>query len=346
MRLRLLLLALALTSTGVFAAPDGARLFSRHCAVCHGLEGEGGVGVPLALPSFLANVSDEFLFKTIRHGRPGRVMPAFRTLSDAQISAIVGHIRGWMPEGSEVALHADEPVEGDAGRGKALFAQHCAECHGEKGQGGPGTGVTFSRPRDLPIMPPALNNPGFLAAASDQMIKATLMEGREGTPMSSFLEQGLSEGDIDDLVAYVRNFGKNPKQWQPPEVAEPVMEMESPYSLDETVESIKRAAVGRNFRVIRVQTLEDGLVPEGEENRKQVIVYFCNFSLINEALGLDPRVGLFMPCRVTAIEQDGVVKVMATNPRYLARLYNNAELDAACGRMYETYRAILEEATL
>lgn len=348
MGLRNLLLALTLvsTSTAAFAAPDGDRLFARHCAACHGMEGEGGVGVPLALPSFLTNVSDEFLFKTIRNGRPGRVMPAFRTLSDAQIQAIVGHIRGWMPAGSKGIPHGDGKVTGRAENGKVLFAEHCASCHGENGEGGAGTGVTFSRPRDLPIMPPALNNPGFLAAASDQMIKATLMEGREGTPMVSFLKQGLSETDINDIVAYVRSFEEHPKQWQPPQVEDLVLEMESSYSLEETVENIKRAAVGKNFRVIRVQTLESGLVPAEQENKKQIVVYFCNFSFINRALSLDPRVGLFMPCRVTAIEQDGVVKIMAINPRYLSRLYNNAELDESCRTMYDTYYAILEEATL
>ena len=75
-----------------------------------------------------------------------------------------------------------------------------------EGEGGKGTGVTFSRRRDLPIIAPALNNPGFLAAASDEMIRHTLVYGREGTPMRSFLVQGLSEQDIDDLVSYVRSF--------------------------------------------------------------------------------------------------------------------------------------------
>jgi len=346
MGLRLVLLALVLTSTAAVAAPDGARLFDRHCAACHGQQGEGGVGVPLALPSFLAAVSDEFLFETIRNGRPGRVMPAFRTLSDAQIGAIVEHIRGWMPDGARAAARSMEPVKGSAAHGKALFAKHCASCHGENGEGGAGTGVTFSRPRDLPIMAPALNNPGFLAAASDQMIKATLMEGRKGTPMASFLEQGLSERDIDDLVAYVRGFEEHPKEWSPPRVEDMVLEMESAYSLEQTVTNIKRAAVGHNFRIIRTQNLENGLVPEEEESGKQVIVYFCNFKFINEALSLDPRVGLFMPCRVTAVERDGVVKIMAINPKYLSRLYNNAELDEACQRMYDNYVAIIEEATL
>lgn len=341
-----LFIAIALTITSAAAAaPDGARLYAQNCAVCHGESGTGGVGVPLALPAFLAGVDDNYLRETIRRGRPGRVMPAFTRLSEAEIEAIVGHIRGW--QDGEAPTFPAGKVAGDPKKGGALFAQHCAACHGAQGQGGHGTGVTFSRPRDLPIIAPALNNSGFLAAASDAMIKATLMHGREGTPMVSFLEQGLTETDIDDLVSYVRSFEATAAQPAPPAEPEPAMlVMESPYTLEETVEAVKRAAVGKNFRLIRDQYLEDGLFAEDELNTRQVMVYFCNFQFLYDALALDPRVGLFLPCRVTVVERDDKVLVMSINPKRLSHLFNNAELDRACDEMYQLYAEILEEATL
>ena len=192
------------------AAPDGSQLFRTHCAVCHGDKGDGGVGVPLALPAFLESVDDAFLHRTIRLGRPGRVMPAFTKLSDAQIEAIVSHIRGW--SGKPAPEFSDAPVKGDPQKGKTLYASYCASCHGANGEGGKGTGVTFSRKRDLPIIAPALNNPGFLAAASDAMIQHTLLFGREGTPMRSFLVQGLTETDIDNLVSHVRSFAQHTRR--------------------------------------------------------------------------------------------------------------------------------------
>lgn len=328
-----------------WAAPDGAALYAQHCAACHGHTGHGGVGVPLALPQFLVSVDDTFLRQTIREGRPGRVMPSFRYLDDAQVEAIVHHVRGWMPAGRQVDI-PQATIRGDAGRGRALYAQHCAACHGANGEGGHGTGVTFSRPRDLPIIAPALNNPGFLHAASDAMIKATLMKGREGTPMVSFLERGLSEQDIDDIVSFVRAFAAAPLTWQPGNDDTPVLAAESPYSLEETVENVKRAALGKNFRIIREQHLEDGLFPPEQVNGRQVIIYFCNFNFINQALTLDPRVGLFMPCRVTVVEQEGKVSLMTINPKYLSRLFNNSELDKPCEEMHRVYQGILEEATL
>ena len=200
----------------------------------------------------------------------------------------------------------------------------------------------------MPIIAPALNNHGFLAAVSDEMIRHTLQYGREGTPMRSFLVQGLSEQDIDDLVSYVRSF--EAQQASPDrssvEIAETVIVAESSYTLEETVDNLKMALDGQNFILIRTDTLEHGLVPEGEENQQEVILHFCNFSFLYDALKVDPRVGMFLPCRVTVIEKDDKVTVSAINPLYLSRLFNNAELDEFCKQMYGLYSAIIEDATL
>jgi cytochrome c oxidase cbb3-type subunit 3 len=342
----LLFLVTLLGATVARADADGARLYELNCSACHGINGGGGVGVPLALPAFLHAVDDAFLFTTIREGRPGRIMPAHPSLSDEQVRAIIAHLRSWVADTPPAPLQEYAPVKGDAARGKVLYGGYCASCHGANGEGGHGTGVTFSRPRELPIMPPALNNPGFLRAASDAMIKRTLMEGRVGTPMRSFLTLGLSEQNIDDIVTYVRSFEQTPIHWHFAELEEPVIMLDSDYSLEETVENIKRAALGKNFRIIRVQNLEDGFFPEEQQNKRQVVVYFCNFGFINQALSLDPRIGLFMPCRITVVEEPDGVRMMAINPRYLSRVYNNAELDQACTHMFNIYTEIMEEASL
>jgi cytochrome c oxidase cbb3-type subunit 3 len=337
-----ILCVLLLAAAGTQAEPRGAALYAQHCSACHGDAGMGGVGVPIALPSFLAGVTDDYLFKTIQLGRPGRVMPAFHQLSPDEISAIVTHIRelGGVPEPELPEVR----VQGDPVRGQSLYARHCAKCHGANGEGGRGTGVTFSRPRDLPIIAPALNNSGFQQAASDAMIRHTLIHGRAGTPMISFIEAGLSEQDIDDIITHLRGLTPEP----PIEDAEAaIMVVDSPYDLDGTVENLRQAVISKNFRIIREQTLEDGLRPEGQDSKKEVILYFCNFNFLNEALTIDPRVGLFLPCRITAVEDaDGGVRLMAINPLRLSDLFNNRELDAACKEMHTIYRDLLEEATL
>lgn len=326
------------------AAPDGKALFNKHCSACHGSEGKGGVGVPLSLPSFINSVSNEYLNRTIRVGRPGRIMPAFPQLSDAQVKAIVSHVRSWtdMP----MVKFDPTPVTGDKKRGKELFLKRCAQCHGEDGKGGKGTGVTFSRKRDLPIIAPALNNSGFLASASDMMIKNTLIHGREGTPMVSLLKAGLKEKDIDDVVAYVRSFQKPETASISDENGDAAIIVDSLYSFEETIENLKQAIENQNFKLIRTDYLEHGFVDEGKENKKQVVMHFCNFNFLFEALSIDPRVGLFLPCRVTIIEREGKVQMMTINPMQLSKLFNNDGLNDACKAMTETYESILEDASL
>ncbi|ROR34404.1 c-type cytochrome [Inmirania thermothiophila] len=330
---------LLLAAAAAAAAPDGAALYGRHCAACHGDDGSGGVGVPLALPDFLATMTDRYLAETVRRGRPGRVMPAFPELSEEEVAAIVAHVRrlGGVP----APRYAPRPARGDAARGARLYARH-----GAAGEGGRGTGVAFARPRDLPVVPPALANPGFAASVSDEELRATLLRGRRGTPMPAAADLGLSGEDVEDLVAHLRRLGSAAAPRAAGRDEPALLEAESAIGLEETVEAVKRAVVGQNFRLIRVQYLDQGLVPEGTEDRRRVIVYFCNFAFLYEALAIDPRVGLFLPCRVTVVADGDRVRVMAVNPKRLSVLFNNAELDAACARMAEIYRAILEEATL
>lgn len=328
------------------AAPDGARLFSQNCAVCHGEKGSGGIGVPLALPSFQATISDDYIRKSIRTGRLGRIMPAFTRISDEEVEAVVKYVRAWNK--AKPMTYANTPVAGNPSHGKQLFAQYCAACHGATGEGGKGTGVTFSRPRDLPIMAPALHNPGFLASAPDAMIKHTLMTGREGTPMVSFLKHGLKEKDINDIVSYVRSFEKEPtaKNASVPDPGRAVLTVDSPYDLQTTIENVKKAAASNNYLLIREQPLTAGLLPEGKEDPKQYIVYFCNFDFLNQALATDPRVGLFLPCRITIVERNGKVSLMTVNPKRLSKIFNNSELNEMCEQMTRQYLAIMEEATL
>lgn len=329
-----------------FAGHDGEHIYLQNCVACHGYNGSGGMGVPLSLPDFLATASNDYLYKTIRNGRPGRVMPAFKHLSDDDVDTLISYIRSWSD--SIPPKYSQTPIKGDAVNGNKLFQEHCAECHGETGMGGAGTGVTMSRPRKLPILAPALNNAGFLASASDEMIKRTLIKGRKGTPMVSYLKEGLSEQDINDVVAHVRSYeGQTPVSEESAEIEPAVIINESPYSVEETVKNLENAVTSMNFRLIRIQNLDSGLTEEGKEDKKQVIIYSCNFNVLDQALKIDPRVGLFLPCRVTVSEQeDGKVLVIYANPKRMKEVYNNNELDNMCTEMKTVYEEMVDEALL
>lgn len=338
---------LLLIGTGLAqAAPDGRELYIEHCAACHQMEGEGGIGLPLPAVK-LADVTDDYLHKTIRLGRPGRVMPAFQRMSDAQIDSIVRFLR--QRSETVAAVFGDEPVVGDAEHGQALYTEHCVKCHGEDGSGeGKGTGVTESRERSFLVMPASISNPGFLASATDQMIHRVIEVGRKSSGMPAFGHGKLEPKDIDDLVAYVRAFEQ---QQSPPEPLDPderpAHVYESPYDFDTTVTNVKAALTGANFRIFPDRLLEQGLVDEFSVNPRQVGVRFCNFNVLYGMLKIEPRLGIVLPCRITIMERpDGQVMLVVPNLRVVSRWFNNDELTELWDRMEETFVSIIEEVTL
>jgi len=98
--------------------------------------------------------------------------------------------------------------------------------------------------------------------------------------------------------------------------------------------------------VVREQYFEQGLAAAGGENPRRIILYFCNFAFLDEALAIDPRVGLFLPCRITLVETEHGVQVMSINPKHLSQLFNSQALDKACEQMHDLFEEIMEEATL
>ncbi len=332
-------------SATAFSSDRGASLYAENCAICHADNGKGGMGIPLSLKSFLDSASNEYLRQTIRLGRPGRIMPSYYWMSEDDIDAIIQYISGWRT--SPAPVWSNFEFKGDIKAGASLYQSHCASCHGKKAEGGTGSGMRFSRPRDLPITAPSLNNQGFLNSVPDQMLQHIILNGRDGTPMPDAKSLGLNKRDVYNLVSFIRSLqadqltSKSLYHSEPPSII-----VDSPYSFDETVENIKRAITGSNFVLIRDQDLLDGFDTRPLEGTRQKIIYFCNFSFLYEALKIDPRVGMFLPCRITVTEADGKVQMMSINPKHLSQLFNNSDLDQSCDEMYELYSGILEDASL
>ena len=337
---------LLLVAQPLAAAPDGQALYRTHCAACHQFDGDGGVGLPLTSDK-LEDVSDDYLRRSIRLGRPGRVMPAYQRMSDAQIDAIVRYLRE--RSGTQEIAFGDEPVNGDPKKGARVYEEHCLECHGEDGEGeGEGTGVTLSRERAFLVMPASISNPGFLASASDRLIHHSVSVGRKSSGMPAYGRGKLSPDEIDDVVAYVRSFESRQTPVAPlAEDERPTHLYDSPYDFDTTVANVKAALSGANFRIFPDRLLEQGLIDEFSVNTRQVGVRFCNFSLLYGMLKIEPRLGVVLPCRITVIERpDGQVVLAVPNLRVVSRWFNNAELVDLWDRMEESFGLIIEEATL
>ena len=89
---------------------------------------------------------------------------------------------------------------GDAQKGKALYEQSCAVCHGAQGKGDSPTGK-------LLMPPPANLTSAATQKKSDAEIVQIITNGKPPSAMPAFKGQ-LSEQQILDAVAYVRSLVK------------------------------------------------------------------------------------------------------------------------------------------
>jgi cytochrome c oxidase cbb3-type subunit 3 len=85
---------------------------------------------------------------------------------------------------------------GDKIAGKSGFEKHCAECHGDNGEG---------------LTAPGLNGQEFLSAGSNGYILATITIGRGGTNMPAWGYENdentlLTAKERQDITAYIRSW--------------------------------------------------------------------------------------------------------------------------------------------
>jgi mono/diheme cytochrome c family protein len=182
---------------------DGASLFGVFCAACHGSGGSGrkfptllSTFPAIGEPEFLAIADDNFLRKTLMNGRPGRRMPAWGTkdggLRSEEIDAVIKYLRSLEPTAPTFESVEAAPI--DEQHGKQLFADRCAPCHGDKGEGSA-------------VAPPlaAADNP---VTHDDNRIFGTLTVGVAGTAMGSFRQ--LDASSLHSLIAAVRALSPTP----------------------------------------------------------------------------------------------------------------------------------------
>ncbi|HYF08539.1 MAG TPA: cytochrome-c oxidase, cbb3-type subunit III [Acetobacteraceae bacterium] len=179
-----------------FAVAGGRGLFANTCAACHGA---GGQGAPGGFPSL---ADDEWIWggtlaaiqHTIQHGiRAGESddqrqsqMPAFGAgvLTAAQIGDTAEFVLSLSSRAHDAAA---------AERGRALYAENCASCHGERGTGNRELGA------------PSLADQVWLYGGDRASITRSIAQARGGV-MPSW--QGrLDPAAVNMLTVYVHQLG-------------------------------------------------------------------------------------------------------------------------------------------
>jgi cytochrome c oxidase cbb3-type subunit 3 len=159
----------------------GQRLFLNHCAQCHAADGGGSRGFPnLTDRDWLWGGDPATIKATITDGRTG-VMPPFGAVLREQGVKDVAHYVLSLSGGASDSIRT--------ARGKPLFAQSCAACHGADGKGNPALGA------------PNLTDRIWLYGSGEAAIIETITHGRSNQMPAH--KGFLSEPKIHLLTGYV-----------------------------------------------------------------------------------------------------------------------------------------------
>jgi len=117
------------------AVARGAKLYTQHCAGCHGATAKGGPGAPDLVRSLLV-LDDEkgiLIAPVLREGRPDKGMPK-PNLTEPQIADIVAwlHVQTYQA-GHRVTYEFKDVVTGNAKKGEEYFNANCGSCHSPTG---------------------------------------------------------------------------------------------------------------------------------------------------------------------------------------------------------------------
>ncbi len=174
---------------------QGAELFKKDCAGCHGATGRGDgfvAQVLLRKPKDLASTrySLVLLSQVLWNGKRGTAMPAWRTLPQQDLSALAAYVLSFHP-----IAKADEVSPESLQRGNLVFQQNCAPCHGAAGDGkGAAASTLIPEPANF-----RLKQPNF------DYILHVLSDGIPGTGMPAWKAQ-ISEHDREALANFVRSL--------------------------------------------------------------------------------------------------------------------------------------------
>ncbi len=188
-----LLLHVWAVPTGATPPPEGAVLYGRHCARCHGPSGRGdGPDAELFASrprdlryGIMARYSTDDLVRRIRSGAPlqlGLDLPALKARA-TEVEALAAH------------LHRLPTVDWRRVElGQEVYVDRCEVCHGAAGQPGPTLPHGARAARDLA-------DPSFQRAITDDQLAHVVRHRQHGMPP---LEPPVAANEIPALVGFVR----------------------------------------------------------------------------------------------------------------------------------------------
>ena len=194
--------------------------FKALCSRCHGEKGEGNGKSAVYLDpaprnltraEFMTHKPEARFMQSIADGVPGTSMPVWgNVLTEQQRKAVLDYIFTTFVKEQPKELKSRNVAEKNpvpmspesVARGEAIFMARCTGCHGRKADGkGPNSLDISPRPRNL-------RNAAFIVNTPDKRLIESITYGVEGTAMPPWIDYGLSQNDIGDVVNFIRSMNE------------------------------------------------------------------------------------------------------------------------------------------
>lgn len=201
---------------------EGGEIYFKNCYLCHGdlLDGSGVFGdrffpkpANFKSPQSILSRPESYAYWRIMKGGRGlpdkfnpwdSSMPAWEdTLSDEQVWKVILFLYETAGETPGKAPVPDEKPTLE--RGRDIYLEKCAFCHGETGDGdGPAASFSSPRPRKLTKAQYKIRTTHFGKIPSDQDIFYIITKGMPGTTMPAW--NHLPDSDRWSLVLYLKSL--------------------------------------------------------------------------------------------------------------------------------------------
>lgn len=159
----------------------GQRLYLNYCSQCHASDAQGSRGFPnLTDADWLYGGDPKAIETSILEGRNGMMPPLAGAIGEEGTKDVANYV---------LALAGLTHDASRAAKGKEIFGQTCAACHGADGKGNVALGA------------PNLTDRTWLYGAGETTIVETITKGRNGH-MPAWKEF-LGEAKVHVLAAYV-----------------------------------------------------------------------------------------------------------------------------------------------
>ncbi|MBF0368438.1 MAG: c-type cytochrome [Magnetococcales bacterium] len=213
-------------------ADNGAEVYAKRCVWCHGEEGDGyGPGAERMNPpprDFTGGMykikttglddmvpNDEDIYRMIKDGMPGTHMPGWSDIVSEQdmwdLTAYIKTFAGYEEETPETQVDYGKQVQSSPeslAKGKEIFIDLCAECHGTKGKGDAikklkGDNGERTWPRNL-------TKPWTFRGSTDPKdIYTRVVTGIPGTQMPSFADPASKKKLSSEEIWHVANYASS-----------------------------------------------------------------------------------------------------------------------------------------